>query len=83
MRCAQVRFRSSGVTAPLLVRLRTQVGFLFEDALYRKEKRELSALAAQYAEDRHCEALYLWLERRDDVNREQVRARGRVGAPRM
>ena len=50
-----------------------QVGFLFEDAHRRREKRELSNMAAQFAEDSQCEALYMWLERRDDASREQVR----------
>ena len=50
-----------------------QVGFLFEDAHRRREKRELSNMAAQFAEDSQCKALYMWLERRDDPSREQVR----------
>ncbi len=49
-----------------------QVGFLFEETSRRRERKELSNMAAQFAEDPHCEALYLWLERRDDPNRDHV-----------
>ncbi len=66
-----VPFMTSCHMAPI-DSLIVQVGFLFEETSRRRERKELSNMAAQFAEDPHCEALYLWLERRDDPNRDHV-----------